>query len=114
MGALIVMLAKALARWTIDEEQANAIFSAPTHLQRRYKEIKRIYFHAIFAWELSFLSAVASTFIFVAVVVFFAGLAVLLYTTQKSIGIGFLGITLPTGLFILCIALHNLGAYYIT
>ena len=113
IGALFVMLSKSLTRWTINEKRAEAIFSTPELLRRRYQEIKRIYVHAIFESEFSLLTAIASFFIYVALVLFFVGLVVFLYTTQRRIGIIFLSITSTIGVFIIGIAYHNYLAFHI-
>ena len=102
------MLSKSLTRWTIDEKRAEAIFSAPELLRRRYQEVKRIHIHAIFEWEFSLLTAIASFFIYIALTLFSAGLVVFLYTTQSMIAIIFLFITsTPIGLLILGNSYHN-------
>ena len=105
------MLSKSLTRWTIDEERAKAIFSSPELLRRRYQEIKRIYVHAIFEWEFSFLTAIASIFVYIALVLFYVGLVVFLYTTRSRIGIILLSITSTIGTLIIGIVFHNSRAF---
>jgi len=108
IGAVFVMLSKSLTRWTVDEKRAEAIFSTPTLLRRKYKEIKRIYVHAIFEWEFSFLTTIASFLIYLALALFAAGLVVFPYTTQRRITIVILSITsTPIALFIIAILYQN-------
>jgi len=58
-------------------KEAYPIFSKPEGLQRRLMEIKRFYAHAIFQFKLALLRT-ASMLIYLALVLFFAGLVVLL------------------------------------
>jgi len=99
------MLSKSRTRWTIDEKRAEAIFSAPELLRRRYQEIKRIHVHGSFEWEFSFLTAIASFFIYIALALFAVGLGVFLHMTQRSIitTIFFSITSTPIGLFIIAI-----------
>ena len=105
------MLSKSLGtRSTINEKRAEAIFSAPELLRHRYQEIKRINTHAIFEWVFSLLTDMASSFISVALALFYTGLVVFLYTTRKKIAIIILSIvSTPIGLLIISIVYHNLA-----
>lgn len=105
------MLVKSLDRWTIGPKEAYPIFFNPKGLQRRLKEIRRFYTHAIFEFELVFLIGTASMLIYLALSLFFTGLVVLLYTTQRSIGLSFVTITSSMGLFVFCVAVHNMYSY---
>jgi hypothetical protein len=108
MGALIVMLAKSLGRWVISKKEAEAIFQSPEYPRRRYREIQRIYVHSIFEQKLTSLTNTALAFIYIAVIFFFAGLAVLVFATQNSSEISVLMImsTLIVG-----VTLHYFYAY---
>jgi len=110
-GAVVVMLAKSLSRWTVSPKEAYPIFSKPEGLQRRLMEIRRFYAHAIFQYELALLLRTASMLIYLALALFFAGLVVLLYTTQRGIGISFVTMTSLMGLLVLCVVFHNSYSY---
>lgn len=112
MGALTVMLAKSLGRWVISKKEAETIFYCPEYPRRRYREIQHIYLHSILERELIYLTNIASIFVHIAVFLFFAGLAILLFTTQKSIGTSFLVIMSIMGTFIFSVASHYVYAYY--
>jgi len=86
------------------------MFSKPEGLQRRLMEIRRFYAHAIFHFKLALLRT-ASMLIYLALTLFFAGLVVLLYTTQRGIGISFVPMTSLVGLFVLCVGFHNIYSY---
>jgi len=105
------MLSKSLGRWTIGPKEAYPIFSNPKGLRRRLKEIRRFYTHVILEFELAFLIGTASILIYLALSLFFTGLVVLLYTTQRSIGVSFFTITSLMGLFVFCVAVHNIYSY---
>jgi hypothetical protein len=58
------------------------------------------------------LIATASILVYIALILFSSGLSVLLYTTQKSLGITFLAIVSSMGLFIFGVVFHNISAFY--
>jgi hypothetical protein len=79
MGAATVMLTASLGWWTINPDEARAIFSTPEGLQRRLKEICRSIIHLTFQYQLSFLAGTASLLLYLAFALFFAGFGVLLW-----------------------------------
>jgi hypothetical protein len=111
-GTLIVMLAKSRGQWTINEKEAETLFSTPKGLRRRWREIGRLHIHTGFKQELVLLIATASILVYVALILFSCGLSLLLYTTQKSLGIIFLAIISSMGLFIFGVLIHNISAFY--
>jgi len=111
-GTLVVMLAKSRGQWAIEEKEAEALFSTPRGLKRRRDEIGRLYIHTSFKLELALLVTTASFLVYVALILFSSGLSVLLYTTQRSIGISFLAIISSMGLFIIGVVVHNISAFY--
>jgi len=111
-GSLIVMLAKSRGQWTWGEKEAEALFSTPKGLKRRRREIGRLPIHTGFKRELALLTVTASILVYIALILFASGLSVLLYTTQKSLGISFLAIISSMGLFIFGVLFYNISAYY--